>query len=210
MSRIFRYILETDGGMAPCPQEGAVTLGTCKPGIRKSATIGDWVAGFMPGSLNRGDMVWAGQVAEKLSQDEYRQRYSKRRDAIYALQNDGSYRSYLFGYHCDPTDRRRDCNGPVLLFATDYSWYFGSAPRTLQSDLLHLAAKGRGYRVNFREDGDLERWIAWLVEREPGVHGKPRDELILCPGCVHCANSAEKPLNGCGTRKGQRRKPKRC
>ena len=119
MSRIFRYILESDGGMAPCPQEGAVTLGTCKPGIRKSATIGDWVAGFMPGSLNRGDMVWAGQVAEKLSHDEYRQRYPKRRDAIYALRDDGIYCSYLPGYHCDPTDQSRDYSSPVLDFAKE-------------------------------------------------------------------------------------------
>lgn len=210
MSRIFRYILDSDGGMAPCPQDGTVTLGTCKPGIRKSAAVGDWVAGFMPGSLNRGDMVWAGQVAEKHSHDDYRKRFPKRRDAIYAMQDDGIYSSHLSGYHCDPADQRRDCGSPVLIFATDRSWYFGDAPQSLPSTLMHLAAKGRGYRVNFREDGDLKLWIAWLSEHAPGVHGKPRDELNLCPGCLLCADSEAKPRQRCGKGKAKPKRPNRC
>jgi hypothetical protein len=41
MIRIFRYILKNDSGMAPCIDNGLVSLATCKPKIRASAQHGD-------------------------------------------------------------------------------------------------------------------------------------------------------------------------
>ena len=46
MTRIYRYILTHNTGMAPCPENGMITLGTCKPVIRRVARAGDWVLGF--------------------------------------------------------------------------------------------------------------------------------------------------------------------
>lgn len=197
MTRIYRYILETDSGMAPCPQNGMMTLGTCKPGIRKMAQIGDWIAGFMPGSDNRGELAWVGRVASKLSHDDYRRTYPLRRDAIYALDAAGIYRSYLPRYHCDPTQQARDHDNPVLVFDARESWYFGNAPHSLPDALMHLAAQGRGYRVNFRRDGDLALWEAWLSQRASGVHGEPRDSMELCQGCIHCGKGPN-PDPDCG------------
>lgn len=210
MTRIYRYILDTDCGMAPCFDAGTISLATCKPGIRKHAQEGDWVAGFWPGSDHRGLLVWAGRVSRSMPTGEYQLSHSKRPDAVYSERRDKTFERLKRGYHCDPKQMERDVGNPVLLFERSANWYFGSSPRELPDVLMHLAAKGQGYRVNFREDGDLERSIAWLFECEPGVHGKPRDELILCPGCVHCADSGAKPRKGCGTRKAKPRKPKRC
>lgn len=54
MSRIYRYILVHDYGIAPCSADGLITLATCKPKIRQTATPGDWVLGFCAGSRARG------------------------------------------------------------------------------------------------------------------------------------------------------------
>ena len=51
--RLFSYKLTNDGGFAPNPFWGALTLATCKPQIRLSKRIGDWIAGFSSGTLNR-------------------------------------------------------------------------------------------------------------------------------------------------------------
>jgi len=50
MARFYRYILRADVGMAPCVDNGRVTLATCMPQIRATAVIGDWIAGFRPPS----------------------------------------------------------------------------------------------------------------------------------------------------------------
>jgi hypothetical protein len=65
MTRILRYILETDNGMAPCIDGGLVTLATCKPIIRRSARPGDWVLGFYPSPFERGMLAWAGRVDDR-------------------------------------------------------------------------------------------------------------------------------------------------
>jgi len=49
--RLFSYKIENDTGFAPNPFQNVLTLATCKPGIRKSKKIGDWIAGFSSKAL---------------------------------------------------------------------------------------------------------------------------------------------------------------
>lgn len=204
MTRIYRYILDSDTGMAPCPQNGLISLGVCKPQIRKHARKGDWVAGFMPGSEHRSELVWAGKVSETLTQDGYRKRLPDRRDAIYGRDKSGEYQKHLCGYHCDLAQQKRDRDNPVLLFDQASARYFGRAPEHLPDNLIHLAAKGRPIRVNFRIDGDLAIWEDWL-HHLPSKHREPRDVLILCSGCEHCSNAQEAgPSCGCNPRSKKR------
>lgn len=177
MTRIFRYILAHDSGMAPCIDNDLITLATCKPQVRRSARKGDWVLGFMPGgSARRGQLVWAGIVDRKFMPDEYGRTWGGRSDAIYRKRKNGQWRSLFPAYHEDPRDREKDISSPVLLFDPSLSWYFGSTPAALLRDLEHLAPSGRGHRVNGVKDGDasaLEKWLRLLGN--PGVHGKPRE-----------------------------------
>ncbi|MCW2311329.1 Nmad2 family putative nucleotide modification protein [Rhodoferax antarcticus] len=49
--RLFTYRLTHDSGFAPNPFHGYLTLATCKPGIRRTKMVGDWVAGFASKAL---------------------------------------------------------------------------------------------------------------------------------------------------------------
>ena len=65
MARIHSYVVRYDSGFAPNPFYGYCTLATCKPNIRRSADIGDWVVGS--GSNDRtvrrgGRLVYAMRV----------------------------------------------------------------------------------------------------------------------------------------------------
>ncbi len=72
MSRVYIYVVARDFGFAPNPFHGTCTLATCKPGIRASASIGDWVIGVGGARLGAtGKCIFAMQVSEKLTFDEY-------------------------------------------------------------------------------------------------------------------------------------------
>jgi hypothetical protein len=45
-THLFTYVIARDFGFAPNPFHGVCTLATCKPGIRKSASVGDWILGI--------------------------------------------------------------------------------------------------------------------------------------------------------------------
>ena len=75
MSRLFTYIIPIDDGAAPNPFWGVCTLNICKPGIRRVAHEGDWVAGFGSKKAPTGDLsgklVYAMKVTKVLSMRDY-------------------------------------------------------------------------------------------------------------------------------------------
>lgn len=168
MTRIYRYILVHDEGMAPCPSGGFISLATCKPVIRRMARPGDWVVGFSPGSLSRGNVLWAGKVEQVLSHGDYQHRYPGRLDAIYEQASDGTYVRLDASYHPTQSEMDRDIGSPVLLFDRSQCYYFNGNPEPLPGNLFHLAAAGRGHRVNGTEEGDAERLQAWLENLDLG------------------------------------------
>lgn len=70
--RIFSYKITRDFGFAPNPFFGVCTLATCKPTIRKCASVGDIVLGCGSAELNlRNRIVFAMKVEEKMTFDDY-------------------------------------------------------------------------------------------------------------------------------------------
>ena len=70
--RLYSYIVANDTGFAPNPFHGYCTLATCKPRIRKTARVGDWIVGT--GSKRNGKAgyaVYAMRVTEIMTFDEY-------------------------------------------------------------------------------------------------------------------------------------------
>lgn len=69
--RLFSYKMTNDTGFAPNPFGGCLTLATCKPGIRRSKAVGDWIAGFTSGKLcghpaGEEKLVYLMQATRKL------------------------------------------------------------------------------------------------------------------------------------------------
>lgn len=187
MTRILRYILQRDTGMAPCIDHGLVTLATCKPKIRASAKLSEWVVGFRPSPAPRGLVVWAGQVAMSIDVNDYERLHScKRRggrsDAVYRGLPGGGFERLRPHYHPGPDDFRKDTCAPVLIFNPEATWYFGCEPQMLPEHLLHIAAGGRGHRVNGTNEGDAEALQLWLTGiAPPGVHHSPRNAASTKP-----------------------------
>ncbi len=176
MTRILRYILQHDIGMAPCIDGGLVSLATCKPQIRKGANLGDWIIGCRPSPTGLGHVVWAGRLADSIEVGDYERLHRGRSDAIYRAKPGGGFKRLFPNYHAGENELRKDTSAPVLVFDPDATWYFGDKPQTLPDNLIHLAPQGRGHRVNEVKEGDAAALQAWLTSiAPPGIHGVPRD-----------------------------------
>lgn len=71
---LYTYIITRDYGFAPNPFFGCCTLATCKPKIRNSAQIGDWIIGFGSNSVYsnyKKKIIYAFEVEGKITFDEY-------------------------------------------------------------------------------------------------------------------------------------------
>ena len=73
--KLFTYCLRYDGGAAPNPYWGICTLAICKPAIRRTAEIGDWIVGLGSAHSPIGDIsdhvVYAMKVTGKMTMREY-------------------------------------------------------------------------------------------------------------------------------------------
>ncbi|MCY3806888.1 MAG: hypothetical protein OXG91_10410 [bacterium] len=209
--RLFVYVVVHDSGFAPNPFFGYCTLATCKPRIRRSAAVGDWIAGI--GSAQRGRegrLMYAMRVGEVLCFDEYwhDERFVQKRPSR------SGRREQRCGdnvYHRDPRTRewiqepcfhscddgtpdrfhvRCDTGSPRALVATEFA-YFGTAAIDIPQRFRSWTGSDyfcsvRDYRCNFPEDL-LTEFIAWLrdLTAEPGRRaGDPLDWSKPSPGCA--------------------------
>lgn len=72
-SNLYAYAITRDFGFAPNPFHGNCTLATCKPRIRKSAKIGDWILGVGGANLKsvQKKCILLMKVTEKISFNDY-------------------------------------------------------------------------------------------------------------------------------------------
>lgn len=154
-STLFAYAITRDFGFAPNPFHGICTLSTCKPDVRKSAKVGDWVVG-VGGSLLKpvkGKCIFLMKVSEKLSFQEYweDERFSIKKpsrngsrvqmlgDNIYHKDDDGHWLQED-SHHSNPdgspnlVNLRRDTKTNKILIS-DFFLYFGdqAVPVDLES-----------------------------------------------------------------------------
>ena len=70
--RIFSYVVARDYGFAPNPFYGFCTLATCKPKIRRHASIGDWIVGITAKVDRRvPGILYVMRVDQAVSFNEY-------------------------------------------------------------------------------------------------------------------------------------------
>jgi hypothetical protein len=193
MSRIWRYVLKYDNGMAPCSDSGMLTLTCCKPKIRKNARVGEWVLGFVPKGKARGHIAWVGQIAEVVPMGDYERRFPDRQDAIYRLVESGGH-DYLMplrdDYHPDEGSRSTDRSGiNALIF--DPFWYWGGLGVQPPDEIADLAHYFVGQSATNSSPDRISALRSWLnTMPSSGVLGKPRDNPVVGKQGV-AANSAK-------------------
>jgi len=175
--RLFSYVVRWDTGAAPNPFGGVCTLAICKPGIRRSAGVGDWIVGFASNSTSlerAGDrVVFAMKVTGKLPWPAYdalcRSRLALKIPDVSAddprrVRGDCQYDFgrpepvQRPGQH-GPASMATDLSAPVLL--SDRFRYYGRKARLVPSALGALAPHGRGFRSH-ANDSLVDRFMSWF------------------------------------------------
>lgn len=70
--KLYSYVVVRDYGFAPNPFHGVCTLATCKPKIRETASIGDWIVGTgSKVNYSEDRLVFVMRVTDSMTFCEY-------------------------------------------------------------------------------------------------------------------------------------------
>jgi hypothetical protein len=195
------YVVARDYGFAPNPFFGVCTLATCKPKIRATAAIGDWVMGTGSKQHNHEkQVVYLMRVTEAMTFEQYwndprfqqkkpNLRGSKKQafgDNIYSRDTTGRRWCQANSHHSladgrpNPSNVATDTGTNRVLLSDDFVYWGGVGPelprRFLNYGLYHESVcAGRGHKNNFPIQlvEDLIAWIRSL--HETGFCGEPLD-----------------------------------
>ncbi len=183
--KLYSYVIARDFGFAPNPFYGFCTLATCKPKIRKTALVGDWIIGTGSKKYDLQEhLVFAMRVTEVETFEGYwnDQRFLHKRPNL-----SGSLKQW-FGdsiYHRNPrtghwiqenSHHSRDTGAPYranilndtqtdrVLISNDFVYFGGSAPRipgSFRRAGRELWKNGPGHRCNFSQ-AYIANVVGWL------------------------------------------------
>jgi hypothetical protein len=206
MARIYSYIVRYDSGFAPNPFYDFCTLATCKPEIRRTAQLDDWIVGS--GSNDRkvrrgGYLVYAMRVTEAIRFDEYNDdpRFSRKRpyrvgsrkqscgDNIYHRTNEHGAWQQRDSFHSQADGSRHtehvdiDTRVNRVLVSDDFIYWGGEGPLIpgvlRDADGRQLCKRGIGYSV-FDDTNLLLQFRAWIDQLGPrGYRGAPYEWISL-------------------------------
>ncbi len=125
-TKIYFYKMIVDNGGAPCVQDGLLSLAICKPQIRSTINMGDFIIGFGSNALDN-KLFYIAEVTNKLLNGEYykQQEYSYRNDCLYSFDGQRYYCSREdTNYHIGNSKPADEGNDIVLL--SNNCRYFGN------------------------------------------------------------------------------------
>lgn len=188
--KLYSYVITRDFGFAPNPYFDYCTLATCKPQIRKTAKVGDWIAGFGPANTSfKGKLVVLICVNEKLSFDEYwnNTRFAPKKpifnrsykyaygDNIYHHINDAWFQDLSHHSNADGSfnikNLNRDTAVDHVLIANEF-FYFGKNAIDVPAKYSSLIHKGRAHKIS--EHAIVTEFIEYMSKNyDTGVAGTP-------------------------------------
>ena len=193
--KIHSYIITSDTGFSPNPFWGVCTLACCKPVIRRTADIGDWIVGLrgkvlynklrlpqITDPLKKYAIIYAMKVTEILPFDKYYRRFPKKRpnfnkaetiykrgDNIYEPIGNDEYKQ-LPSRHKEKDKPKDLLNGKYVLISNEF-FYFGSNPLEIPNNLRALVC-GRETKCNF-DDAIKCSFVKYISSKNRGVSAKP-------------------------------------
>ncbi len=197
MTRIYSYIIKHDGGAAPNPFWGLCTLTICKPVIRRTAKVGDWVigTGSKNSKLNDGkihdlsdSIVYVMKITDIKTLSDYdsfcnrklknkipkwfTKDWRKRMgDCIYDYSEDANPRMRK-GVHTEK-NKIKDLSGHNALISSHF-YYFGEAAQIIPRELKRLIKKSQGH-LKIENSELIAVFLKWIKKfKKNTLYGDPQ------------------------------------
>ena len=172
---LYRYVIDHDMGFSPNPFHGFCTLANCKPEIRRTAIVGDFVLGFGSAvSGIRSKLIYWLRVDEITTYDEYWDdpRFQAKKPVV---------------------------NGSHLKFHGDNIYHHNEEGALIQEPSFHSLPDGRPNPKNIKTD--TSRTARVIISRTFAYYGK--EAISLPPGIRE--RRPERPGPSSGYRQGCKR-----
>jgi hypothetical protein len=196
--KLYSYIVAKDYGLAPNPFWDELSLNVCKPKIRQTAIVDDWVIGT--GSKNvktksgstknhSGRLVYAMRVTKKMTMADYDlyckenlkkkiafiDRKDWRRivgDSIYDY-SQGDIPRLRKVLHKEK-DKKRDLGGKYTLLSTQF-YYFGNETIKIPTEFSEIIKNEQGHLV-IRDISLIKSFLNWLTQNfeKNKLYGDPQ------------------------------------
>ena len=192
---LYTYRITIDSGDAPNPYGGICSLAICKPDIRRTCQVGDWVVGIVAKGLNKLDqnnLLYAMKVTKKMSFQKYN-KYCKKQcniklpenartgDCIY-FEDNGILKQRL-NYAHNLKNMKTDMNGinkkdgkSVILGEEFY--YFGKNSIKIPKIMEEIIIKGQGHQ-KYKNKDYVKQFESWIQTHEQGINGIPYMEMPI-------------------------------
>ena len=186
--KLHSYIVTHDTGFSPNPFWGCCTLADCKPAIRRTAEVGDWIVGLSP-KADGNRIVFAMKIDEILPYEKYYQdrRFSAKKpnfdkgkvvnkcgDNIYKPLPNREFQQlrsmHSHGKEENPETKAHDLGGVNVLISKRFH-YFGSRGPELPMGLAELKV-GRAHKNRFSEETILA-FLDFINCQKAGVNKPP-------------------------------------
>ena len=186
--KLYSYIVTHDTGFSPNPFWGYCTIADCKPTIRRTADVGDWIVGLSSKAMGNR-IVFAMEVEEILGFEQYYRDkrfadkipdYTKKKiiyktgDNIYKPLRNGKFQQlrsmHSNGDQENPVTKAHDLGGVNVLIARTYH-YFGSMGPRVPAHLDELKV-GRGHKNRFSRN-TITNFLQFIASYPHGVNAPP-------------------------------------
>lgn len=159
--KLYSYVMVSDSGFAPNPSDGFCTLACCKPVIRRTVNVGDWLIGTgSKGTVGNDKLIYAMQISEKMGFNSYFQdnRFKNRLDNIYLKENGNWFQKKNKHHHKE--DMEHNLSGKQVLISNHF-YYFGKDAITIPKKFWEIIKTGPGHKCNFPVNliNDFIKWL---------------------------------------------------
>jgi hypothetical protein len=200
----YSYRLVWDTTFAPNPHKGILTLATCKPVIRRTARVGDWIAGFAAYSVKNGirpthdqeRLIYLAKISEIMPLAEYWEKHPEKRPDLSVQNSCMAYGDNIYeptgidnelklisnAYHTDG-DVARDLRGKNAIICDDFYYFAQDNRLAVPSDFDSIVYKGRGHTKK-PIDKLFEDFIDYVTKEagKKGIIGEIKFEQLNSKG----------------------------
>jgi hypothetical protein len=199
--RLFTYKNTHDSGFAPNPFYDVLTLATCKPGIRRTKKVGDWIAGFTSNFLvklakKRGiviendALIYLGRISEVLPLKNY---YADSRfknkippternsnkikcagDNIYKYETEEKSFMQISQIHHNENDIERDLSGKNVLICNKFYYLGKKAIHVPNNIIINRPKTQTAYGYKTENSKEIEQFVKWIKNNfDEGINALP-------------------------------------